>query len=177
MHKVGQDFQLRQVLLLAIISLLLFSSWVILFFWIREFAILSMIPYDDVMPEARPSPRTWQRQLNDFFERSPWRQVPAWLITGSSIVAFLIVLVRSSLSFSECTRFSIMLAILNFSFISAMVLISVVLASVRLTLPFLNPPYDYHPGYGWTFKFILADILLLGIWLTAQVWLVSKSLR
>lgn len=159
--------RLKQCLPLAMKLFLLLLSWIAMFFWVKEFVMLAVIPYDDVMPEARPLPGTWQRQLNDFFERPPWRLVPAWFITGVSIAVFLILLTRSSPLYAA--HIGLSLALSNFLLIIVSIFIGYVLASVPLFFPSLNPPFDPHPGYGWTFKFIVSDALLIGLWLAFQI--------
>ena len=164
----------KQSLILVVGILLLIFSWVALFFWIDRFVMLSFIPYDDVMPEARPPIGTWQRQLNDFFEKPPGRHLPAWLIVGASIAIFIVALGRAPQSPAVSIRLGLSFALSNLLLIVAMVFSTLILGSLPLELPSLNPMYDYHPGYGWTFKFILADTLLLGLWLALQVWGIPK---
>jgi multisubunit Na+/H+ antiporter MnhB subunit len=165
---------MKRKLLVVVGILLLVFSWVALFFWVDGFVMLSFIPYDDVMPEARPSLGTWQRHLNDFFERPPGRHLPAWLIVGASIAVFIISLGRAPQSPAVSIRLGLSFALSNLLLVVAMAFSISILGSLPLELPSLNPMYHYHPGYGWTFKFILTDTLLLGLWLALQVWGIPK---
>ena len=161
----------RQGVALALGGLLLVLSWAALFGWINEFAILSLIPYDDVWPEFRPSPETWQRQLNDFFERPPWRYLPACLSVGISVALFLVhsrtyklpaARIRLEVGFA-LSNFLVTLAMVKFDFLDFLPVLPCLLV------------YDYEVGgYGWTYRFILADTLLVGLWLALQAWGIPK---
>lgn len=174
MH-VERFHRFRQGTILALGTLLLVLSWLVLFWWLDEFAILSLVPYDDVMPEARPSPDTWQRQLNDTFEIPPWRHVPAWLLVSVSIALFIIALGRTSKWPAVGVRLELYFALSNFLFVAVSFLSGFALVFLP-NLPVLKAGEYYPPGYEWTYRFILADTVFLILWLVLQAWGISKWL-
>ena len=157
----------RQGVALVLSGLLLVLSWVAVFGWINGLAILSLIPYDDVWLEFRPSSDTWHRKLNDFIERPPMRYVPACLAVGVSVALFL----AHSRTF-KTPRARIRLA-LGFT-LSNFLLVYALYSHfwVQAFLPEL--PRSVYGGYGWTYRFILADTLLLGLWWALQAWGIPK---
>ncbi len=155
---------LKSRAILTLVLLLLVFSWLALFVWLNGFAILSLIPYDDTAPEARPPADTWQRQLNDFFERPPWRNLPAWFLVGISVLLFITAVIRTSPV--SRTRLGLLFAFSNLAVVVAMALSTYILSPLP-TLRFLEPGY-YRPGYGWTYRFILMDAVLLAGWLFLQ---------
>ena len=151
-------------LIQAVLTLLLLFSWWLALGWVSEDVTLSLVPYDDVWPEFRPSPETWQRQLNDLFERPPVRYMPACLLGGASILLFLVhrytfrspaARVRLILGF---TASNLLLVLATFA--AAFVLIDL--------LPEL--PRSVYGRYGYTYRAILVDTLLVGLWWALQAW-------
>lgn len=169
-HRFGRDT------ILTLVMLFLVLSWLVLFRWLDEFAILSLVPYDDLMPEDRPPPGTWQRSLNDTFESPPWRHVPAWFLVSVSIALFIITAFgrTSKWSVGSVVRLGLGFALSNILLVAVMFL-SGFAAALLPSMPSLEPGL-YPPGYGWTYKFILADLVLLAFWLVLQAWGMPKWL-
>lgn len=146
--------------LIAVGGLLLFS-WGALFGWITEFVVDgTLVPYAGITPPERPPADTWQRQLNDYFDWPPFRERrPAWLSVGVSLVLFGVALRRIPRSSAAIIRLGLGFALSNLLFI-VVLLVSQPLVDFLPELSFLDPP-GYRAGYGWTYKFIVADSLLL----------------
>ena len=159
----------KQSIALAVGVLFLVLSWAALFWWINEFAIYALVPYDDVWPEFRPLPGTWQRELNDFFERPPVRYMPACLAVGVSVVLFL-AHSRTFRSHGARIRLTLCFALSNFLLVLAMIAESYI--DIMDFLPEL--PYSIYGRYGCAYGSILVDTLLLGLWLALQAWGIPK---
>ena len=166
---------MSKIKFVAVILLLTFS-WLVLFGWIDEFEIYRLVPYDDVWSEERPLPGPWQHQLNDFFERSPWRHLPACLIVGASTGLLMIALGRTSKSSLGIIQRSIWLG-LSFA-LSNFVLVAVMLfiASVNPIPIELNQALALQYGrYGPAFLQMFTDILFALVpWLALQAWGIPK---
>jgi len=163
-------------LILAAVILLLTFSWLVLFGWIDEFGIYLLVPYDDVWSEGRPFPGTWQRQLNDFFERPPWRHLPACLIVGASTVLLMIALGRTSKSplgiIQRSIRLGLSFALSNFVLVAAMMSIGYVNPSPNELKQALALQYG---RYGPAFLLMFMDILFALVpWLALQAWGIPK---
>jgi hypothetical protein len=184
----------KQGIALALGGLLLIFSWMAVFGFLDVFVVeFLLIPYD-VPSEARPSPETWQRQLNDFFERPPWRHLPALLGVGFSVSLFFFH-IRASKPGAACLRLALILApifaLSNFLLIMASFFSTSIVDSLLPLLPSLNPihhidptsgaPVRYIPElggrYAHTYKFLLADTLLVALWLALQAWGIPKLIR
>ena len=166
---------MSKIKFVAVILLLTFS-WLVLFGLIDGFGIYRLVPYDDVWSKSRPFPGTWQRQLNDFFERSPWRHLPACLIVGASTVLLMIALGRTSKSSLGIIQRSIWLglsfALANFVLVAAMMFIASVTPSPNKLEQALALQYG---RYGPAFLHMFTDILFaLGPWLALQAWGIPK---
>lgn len=163
-------------LILAVVILLLLFSWWLASGWINVSAVACLVPYDDVWPEGRPLPGTWQRQLNDFFERPPWRYLPAWLTTGASIVLLIITLRRTSKSplgiIQRSIRLGLGFALSNFLLVAAMISIGY----MDLVPNKLGQTLVLRYGrYGGAFSSMFMDILFLLVpWLALQAWGIPK---
>ena len=161
---------------LAVVILFLTFSWWLASGWINEFAVACLVPYDDVWSEGRPFPGTWQRQLNDFFERPPWRYLPAWLTVGASIVLFIITLRRTSKSplgiIQRSIRLGLGFALSNFVLVAAMLSMSY----MDLVPNKLGQTLALRYGrYGGAFSSLFMDILFLLVpWLALQAWGIPK---
>jgi len=160
----------KQSLLLALLGGLLLFSLITLFWWVDEFAVLSLIPYDTIVPESRPSLDTWQRQLNGFFEGTPIRHMPAWVIVGLSLVFLIIALRRARKTFVSIARLITGFALTNILVLILMMMSSYIVSDLPIELSLLEPRNSWPFGYGRTFKFILADTVLLTLWGAAQAW-------
>jgi hypothetical protein len=158
------------VILLAGVLFLTFS-WVTLFWCFDEFVLLPLVPYDNVILDERPAPGSWQRQLNDFFEKSPARHLPAWFLTAMSVVFFVTTWRHVSKSPFKSIKLELIFALSNFFLIAAVFVSSFVVGSILPELP--NAVYG---RYGWTYRFIVAHTLLVGFWLTFQAWGIPKWL-
>jgi hypothetical protein len=183
-------FSWKQGIALALSGLLLIFSWMAVFGFLDVFVVeFLLIPYDDVPSEARPSPETWQRQLNDFFGRPPWRHLPALLGVGFSVSLFFFH-IRASKPGAARLRLALILApifaLSNFLLIMASFFSTPIVYSLP-SLPSLNPihhidptsgaPVRYIQGYAHTYKFLLADTLLVALWLALQAWGIPKLIR
>jgi hypothetical protein len=179
----------KQGIALILGGLLLIFSWMAVFGFLNVFVVEPhLIPYDDVPSEARPSPETWQRQLNDFFERPPWRHLPAWLGVGFSVFLFFFH-IRTFKPAAARLRLALILApifaLSNFLLIMASFFIIPIVDSLP-PLPSLNPIHHIDPmsgapvryrGYGDTFPSLLADTLLVVLWLALQAWGIPRLIR
>ena len=177
MHKIKLfSVRWKEGSTLAVVILLLIFSWLVLLAWIDGFGVLPLIPYDDVMPEGRPLPGTWQRQLNDFFERPPWRHLPACLIVGVSTVLLMIALGRTSKSplgiIQRSIRLGLGFALSNFLLVAAMISIGymdLVPNDLKQTLTL------QYGRYGPAFLLMFMDILFALVpWLALQAWGIPK---
>lgn len=157
--------RLRQWVALVSVILFLGLTYVGLFWWLREITQWTLVPYDDIEPDLRPPKDTWQRQLNDYFEVT-YQQV-AWLFVGSSAVLYLIALNRSKV-LVERVWLGIGFAASNLMLMVTMGLCAYLLSPLP-PLSFLEPTGHWVPGYGWTYKFIVGNVMLLSCWLWVQV--------
>lgn len=166
-----QVYSRKQGIALALGGILLILGWAALLWWINEFAIYALVPYDDVWPKFRPLPGTWPRELNDFFERPPVRYVPGCLALGVSVVLFL-AHSRTFKSPAARIRLAIGFALSNFLITLAM------FANSGDILDFLPElPRSVYGRYGSAYRSILANTVLVGLWLSCQAWGIPKMLR
>lgn len=155
-------------IILVVGILLLVFSWLVLF-WLVEFDTDLLAPYDTTPLANRPPWGTWQRDLSDFFQDPPGSVIPALLIVGISIVLLVIALGRTPGSFNVRIRLLLSFALSNLVIVAAMFFSGFVVADLPLEIA----PY---PGYGWTLKFLVPDILLLALLFALQGWDIPKWL-
>ncbi|NJO82256.1 MAG: hypothetical protein HC828_05235, partial [Blastochloris sp.] len=115
----------------AIIVLLL--SWILVFYLLTFFTELTLVPYDTMLISDRPPIGTWQRTLNDFFERPPASYLPSMVfLTASFMISWPIIRQGTA----ECLR----LAGINVVYIMVLFITTMILGVVRLIVfPALDP--------------------------------------
>jgi hypothetical protein len=147
--------------------LLLLLSWALLL-WAGEVITWSLTPYDTTPLELRPPQDTWQRGLSDFFQAPPGSLLPPILLLGTSLALFGAALRRIPVTAAARVRLGLGFAISNLLFVVAVWACGFVVS----TLPLELAPY---PGYGWTFKFALPQVLLLSALVVVQAWSIPRS--
>ncbi|NJL54325.1 hypothetical protein HC928_03435 [bacterium] len=119
----------------AIIVLLI--SWITLFYLVNVLTEVTLVPYDTMPISERPPIGTWQRTLNDFFERPPANYLPSIVFLAASLgISWPII--------RHDTAASMRLAGINVVCILALFIITMILGVVRLIVfPALDPQsYD-----------------------------------
>jgi len=134
--------------------LLLILSWAVLFWAVDLMFVEVLTPYSSMMREARPSPGTWRRELNDFFERNGIF-VPI-LIVGGSVGLFVVALAR--VGWKESGRLILRFTLSNVGIAAGMLLSTPLVAQ----FPSIPSP-EYPSGYEGTYKFIIAVLFFLGL--------------
>ena len=152
--------RLLPTLVLSIATVVFILSWLGLS-WVGEVVSWSLAPYDTTPPELRPPQGTWQRDLSDAFQYSVGNKMLAALLVGLNLALFLLALRRMPKSPGEWIRLMIGFALANLA-VAIGVTASV---SVMGSLPVEPAPY---PGYGWTVKFLIPELVLLGLWIMLQ---------
>jgi len=142
-------------------AVLLMPSWMLMFWVVTGPVTWSLTPYDSTPILKRPPFGSWPRLLNDFFDTLPGNLMPAVLIVGIS-VSFFVVALRS-LPDSPTARIRLML-LFGLSNLAAIAGIAAG-AFIVGPLPLELAPY---PGYGWTAKFLIADLLCVALLLAFQ---------
>lgn len=148
-------------------ALILVFSWVVLFWIGHEPIVWSLTPYDTTPIAKRPPVGTWPRDLNDFFLTSSGKTMPATLITGVSVALFAVALRRLPQSTLARVQLMLLFALSNVAVITALFLSGFIVGSLPLELT----PY---PGYGWTVKFLIPEVLLLALLFSLQLWGIPK---
>lgn len=149
-------------------ALVLLLSWAGLLH-IGDFISWSLAPYDTTPLALRPALGTWEREVNDFFEAPPGSTSVGVLIVGLSVLLFVIALRRVSRSAGARTRLMAGFAASNV-LVGVGIFLSIFVAGV---LPLEAAPY---PGYGWTCKFLVPQVLLLALLYALQAHTIPKSL-
>jgi hypothetical protein len=137
---------------LAWVGLML--SWLFLFLGITM-SSWDFIPYEAIPPEKRPA-MGWERTLNDFLEQSSVLPIVSGGLVVLSILLFRQGWVNPRMKNQKEKESLIgMFALSNLICVVLLVVLIPIVAFLPLQL---TPP----PGYGYTIKFILKDVLLIG---------------
>lgn len=161
-------FRFMPGIILVVAIVFLVFSWLALF-WLVELDTDLLAPYDTTPLDHRPPRGTWQRDLSDFFQVPPGSVIPASLSIGISMVLLIITLGRTPGQFNVRIRLLLSFALSNLVIVAAMFFSGFVVADLALELA----PY---PGYGWTLKFLVPDILLVALLFALQAWGIPKWL-
>ena len=145
---------------LSIAMPVLILSWLSLS-RVGEMVSWSLAPYDTTPLEQRPPQGTWQRDLSDAFQYSVGSKMLAVILVGLDLALFLLALRRMPNSPRGWIRLTIGFALANLA-VAIGVTVSVF---VMGSLPVELAPY---PGYGWTAKFLIPELVLLGLWIMLQ---------
>ena len=152
------------VILGTAIVLVLSWAWLL---WIGEIISWSLAPYDTTPLEWRPTPGSWEREVSDFFQAPPGSTLVGILIVGISVALFVIALRQVGRSTGVHARLMATFAFSNLIIGGAVFLSGFVVAD----LPLEAAPY---PGYGWTIKFLVPELLLLAVLYVLQAHSIPK---
>lgn len=150
--------------------ILLFTTWYIILLMSLAFTEGWLAPWDT--QQFRPPVETWERVINDFFEKLPGSALPALFIILTGIALYVYGMSKSQ----DKTKLTWIFALTNFLFIGA----DATLALLAHQLPDLwlsQPRPHIDVGYHLTWPTILVTVILLILLFIAQarVSLVSKS--
>ncbi len=159
----------QKQILLGISLLVLLLTWGVAF-WMVGIATWGLTPYDTVPLAQRPPLGTWERGLNDFFQPPVGSNLPGIFIVGASAVLLAVALRHVSSLPSQRAKLVLGFAASNFIVAVAMFASTFVVADLPLHLT----PY---PGYGWTIKFLIPQILLLILLFVLQGKIIPTRLR
>jgi len=160
MMRLGLPSRLTPTFVLSITALALILSWIGLA-WVGEVVSWSLAPYDTTPLERWPPQGTWQRDVSDFFQYSVGSSMLAAIFVGLSLALFLIALRKMPNSSGGWLRLMIGFALANFAIAASVTVSGFVMAGLPVELT----PY---PGYGWTVKFLVPEVFLLGLWIRLQ---------
>ncbi len=135
-------------------GLLLIITWAIIFMMMAAFTEGWLAPWDT--QRFRPPPGTWERMVNDFFERVPGSVMPALSIILISSALY----IYSLFKFQHKTKLTWMFVSINLLFIG----IEAILAPLAHQLPDLwlsQPRPLIDVGYHRTWPAVVATIILL----------------
>lgn len=149
-------------------ALVLLLSWAGLL-WVGEIISWSLAPYDTTPLELRPVRGAWERDVSDFFQAPPGSTLVGVLIVGLSVVLCAVAMRRVSSSPGVRARLMTGFAFSNL-IIGSAVFLSVFVVGM---LPLEAAPY---PGYGWTIKFLVPEMLLLVVLYVLQAHTIPRSL-
>ena len=88
-------------------------------------------------------------------------------VVGISIALLAIAFSRTPNSFIARLQLALSFALSNLITVTAMFLSIFIVADLPLEIA----PY---PGYGWTIKFLIPEILLLALLVTLQAWVIPR---
>jgi len=148
-------------------AILLIISWICLFFWGRV-VTTAFMPYSDVLEAMRPPLGTWQRSLNDFFQYTWAKEFLSFLGIGISVIFVGYAIYRFRDKRNELMVVLLYLALSNLVFFLVFLLLTLYIPAGG-ELSFLKPLGQFRPGYEFTYKYILADVITLLIWILAQI--------
>ena len=156
-------------------AILLIMSWIGLLFWGR-FVPTAFMPYSDVLETMRPPSGTWQRALNDFFQYTWVQEFVSFLGFGISMIFVGYAIYRFRNKGTELMVVLLYLALSNLA-LSLVFLLLTLYIPAGGELSFLKPLGQYRPGYELTYKYILADVLTLLIWISIQIKILLMGLE
>ena len=168
----------KTILQLTAVGLLLLGSWVVVLglldLWVGDGPL---VPYASaaMLSWERPPTNTWQRQLNDYFAWPPFiARRGACLCVGLSLALFSVTWLRISKSAAAVIHLGLGFTLSNLLFVVVM-LVGMSWVNLLPDLALLDPP-GYRPGYGSTYKYILAGIFWLLLWLVLQARVIPRWL-
>jgi len=148
-------------------AILLIISWIGLLFWGRV-APTAFMPYSDVLEAMRPQFGTWQRSVNDFFQYTWAKEFLSFLGIGINMIFVGYAIYRFRDKRNELMVVLLYLAFSNLVFFLVFLLLTLYMPAGG-ELSFLKPLGQYRPGYEFTYKYILADVIILLIWILVQI--------
>ncbi len=168
MTRIELPSRARPTLMLSIAALALVLSWIGLS-WVGEMISWSLAPYDTTPLDRRPPQGTWQRDVSDFFQYSVGSKMLAAILVGLSLALFLLALRKMPNSSGGWMGLLIGFALSNFAIAAGVTMSGFVMA----ILPVELTPY---PGYGWTVKFLVPEVFLLGLWIMLQAHAIPRRI-
>jgi hypothetical protein len=127
-----------------------------------------LTPYDTTPVHLMPGVGTWSRTLNDLFYHSGARYLPVILVLFISAS----ILVKRWLS-TPANHHQRTLLLFEFGTLNLIAAVSMFAATFLIAeLPLEIRPY---PGYGWTYKFLAANIAILLILFCFQSGRVTRT--
>lgn len=169
---------LGRTVLFAAVTLLLVGSWYVLLVLLRLKTIDLLAPYADcpLRPELLPGipPRppfgTWQRSLNDLFERAPGSYLPGVLLVASTAVPLL----RTAFRRKATVRLLLGLAASNLLFLFLYAIAEE--PALRLPLLWLPQPrpssdLGYHRTWPGIVLLVVLSALLISLQWQLRRWL------
>ena len=166
---VRLPFRVTSTCMLVIAALMLLLSWFGLS-GAGEMLSWSLAPYDSTPLELRPPIGTWPRDVSDFFQYAVGSKMLTAILVGFSLALFLLAVRKMSPSPGGWVRLMLGFALVNFVLVPGMTVSGFAMGSLPLELA----PY---PGYGWTVKFLMPELFLLGLWILFQIRAIPRWAR
>ncbi len=156
----------KRSIALAIAGILTVAvTWYVLFWFILLSTERTLVPWDMFGLQV-PPPNTWERQLNDFFNRAPGSLLPALLVVSVSVWLF-VTRFHQADDYATQFRLFLIFATTNLVFMLVSLFLIVPLRDLsNLWLPQPRPPIDV--GYHRTWVDLLGTTILILLLLLAQ---------
>jgi len=138
--------------------------------WVGEMMAWSLAPYDTTPLDRRPPQGTWQRDVSDFFQYSVGSKMLAVILVGLSLALFLLALRKMPNSSGGRARLLMGFALSNFALAASVSVSGFLMAGLSVELT----PY---PGYGWTVKFLVPEVVLVGLWIMLLARTIPRRIR